>query len=87
MKSLAELAKEQAQRESSILAHLIREAGGEELVHFEADLSEQRSRVLFKLTEEIEDTDHALKQADQLVQRLKKHLSQLKDLQQVLSKQ
>jgi len=58
----------------------------EDLASFEASLTEQQSRLLFEITTEIEDTENALEQADQLVQRLKKHLEQLKGLQRVLSK-
>jgi hypothetical protein len=35
---------------------------------------------------DIEDSENALKQIEQLAQRLKKHLEQLKGLQRVLSK-
>jgi len=61
-------------------------AGMEDLAYFEADLSERQKQVLFEITTEIEDTENALKQAEQLIQRLKKHLEQLKGLQRVLSK-
>ncbi|MQY56259.1 MAG: hypothetical protein GH152_03425 [Dehalococcoidia bacterium] len=58
----------------------------EDLAYFEADLSERQKQVLFEITTEIEDTENALRQAEQLIQRLKKHLEQLKGLQRVLSK-
>jgi len=58
----------------------------EDLTQFEADLSEKQSRILFEIATELEDTETALREAEQLVQRLKKHLEQLKDLQRVLSK-
>ena len=87
MKSFGELDREQNQRESGFLSRLMGETKMEELLHFETDLSERQSRILFEITTELEDTDNALKQAEQLVQRLKKHLEQLKGLQRVLSKQ
>ena len=62
------------------------QAGMEDLAHFEADLTQRQSQVLFEITTQIEDTEDALKQAEELVQRLKKHLEQLKGLQRVLSK-
>jgi len=62
------------------------QAGMEDLAYFEADLSERQKQVLFEITTEIEDTENALRQAEQLIQRLKKHLEQLKGLQRVLSK-
>ena len=86
LKSFGELSKEQTQRESGLLSRLMGETGVEDLARFEAELDERRSQVLFEITTEIEDTENALRQAEQLVQRLKKHLEQLKDLQRVLSK-
>jgi len=86
MKSFEELAKEQTKRESTLLSKLMGEAGVEDLVDFEAELSERQSETLFKITTEIEDTTNALNQVEQLAQRLKKHLERLKKLHQTLSK-
>jgi len=74
------------QREGKLLSQLLGENRMEDLACFEASLTEQQSRLLFEITTELEDTDNALRQAEQLVQRLKKHLEQLKSLQKVLSK-
>lgn len=74
------------QREGKLISQLLGESGMEDLTCFEASLTDQQSRLLFEITTEIEDTENALKQAEQLVQRLKKHLEQLKGLQKVLSK-
>ncbi len=87
MKSFGELYREQAQREGGFLSQLMGETSSEDLVEFEADLAQQRSRALFRIAEEMEDTQDALNQAEQLVQRLREHLEQLKGLQGVLSKQ
>lgn len=87
LKSFGELSREQMQRESSFLSRLMGETKVEVLADFEADLTQRQSRVLFEITTQIEDTEDALKQAEQLVQRLKKYLEQLKSLQRVLSKQ
>ena len=87
LKSFGELSREQIQRENSLLSRLMGEAKVEDLTRFESDLAQQQSQVLFEISTEIEDTEAALKQAEQLTQRLKKHLEQLKDLQRVLSKQ
>jgi predicted translin family RNA/ssDNA-binding protein len=62
------------------------ETKAEDLAQFEAELTQRQSQVLFEITTEMEDTEGALKQAEQLVQRLKKHLEQLKELRRVLSK-
>jgi SpoVK/Ycf46/Vps4 family AAA+-type ATPase len=86
MKSYEELAKEQAKREGNLLSKLMGEAGMEELADFEAGLGERQSEILFKITTEMEDTENALNQVEQLAQRLKKHLERLKKLQQTLSK-
>jgi len=86
LKSLEQLATEQMQREGKLLSQLLGENRMEDLACFEASLTEQQSRLLFEITTELEDTDNALRQAEQLVQRLKKHLEQLKSLQKVLSK-
>lgn len=87
MKSFGELEKEQTQRESSFLSQLMGETTMEGLVQTEADLTERRNQALFSIAAEIEDTEAALNQAEQLVQRVKEHLEQLKGLQRVLSKQ
>jgi hypothetical protein len=86
MKSYEELAKEQADRESTLLSKLMGEAGIEELADFEVGLGERQSEILFKITTEIEDTENALNQVEQLAQRLRKHLERLKKLQRTLSK-
>ena len=86
MKSFRELSQEQKQRESSFLSHLTGETKVEDLARFEADSSERQSQLLFEIVTQIEDTENALKQAEQLVERIKKHLEQLKTLQKVLSK-
>ena len=86
MKSYEELAKDQAQRESSLLSKLVAEAGIEELTNFEAGLSGRQSEILFKITTEMEDTQEALSQVEALAQRLRRHLDKLKKLHQTLSK-
>jgi aminoglycoside N3'-acetyltransferase len=53
---------------------------------FEAQTGEHRTELLFKIATEIEETATNLKRAEQLVDKLKKHLKQLKDLQRVLSR-
>jgi hypothetical protein len=86
MKSFDELSKEQANREDSLLTKLMAEVGIEDLTDFETEIEERHSITLFKITTEMEDTQHALNQVEQLSQRLKKHLERLKKLHQILSK-
>jgi len=86
LRSFGQLNSEQAQRENEFLSYLTEGNKVEELANFEAELSQRRSEILFKVTTDIEDTENALKHVEQLAQRLKKHLEQLKGLQRVLSK-
>lgn len=86
MKSYDELSKEQADREQSLLSKLMAEVGMEDLAGFETELSERQSVTLFKITTEMEDTQAALNQVEQLAQRLRKHLERLRKLHQILSK-
>jgi len=86
MKSFDELSKEQSNREDSLLTKLMAEVGIEDLADFETEIDERHSITLFKITTEMEDTQHALNQVEQLSQRLKKHLERLKKLHQILSK-
>lgn len=86
LKPLDQLTSEQLQREGRLLSHLLAETGMEDLTRFEADLTQQQSRLLFEIATELEDTENALRHAEQLVERLRKHMEQLKGLQKVLSK-
>jgi hypothetical protein len=86
MKSYDELAKDQSQRESSLLSKLVDEGGIEELTDFEAGLSGRQTEILFKITTEMEDTQQALNQVEALAQRLRRHLDKLKKLHRTLSK-
>ncbi|MFH1087007.1 MAG: hypothetical protein V1737_00295 [Chloroflexota bacterium] len=45
-----------------------------------------QSELLFKITTEMEDTTAALHQAEQLAERLRKHLKQLRDIYHTLTK-
>jgi len=86
-KSYGQLKKEQLGRESELLAQLLGSAEQlKDLGAFEADLGVRRNEILFKVTVEMEDTKNALKQAEQLVDRLKKHLNQLEGLYRILTK-
>ncbi len=56
------------------------------LAGFEDDLGARRNEILFKVQNEMEDTRNSLKEAEQLVERLKKHLSQLEGIHRILTK-
>lgn len=79
MKSYEELAKEQGRRESNFLSDV------GELTDFEAGAGQRREEILFKITTEIEDTENALNQVEQLALRLKKYLERLKKIRKTLS--
>ncbi len=86
LKSLGQLSGEQSRRESVLLTELMEKFGVKDLASSETDLTERNNRLLFLITTEMEDTQIAIKEAEQVIQRLKKHLQQLKGLQDVLSK-
>ncbi|MBA7650361.1 hypothetical protein ES703_58164 [subsurface metagenome] len=86
-KSFGQLKKEQMGKESELLAQILGSFGElQDLGAFEADLGARRNEILFKVTVEIEDTTNRLKQAEQLVDRLKKHLNQVEGLHRILTK-
>ena len=86
-KSYGQLKKEQLGREGELLSELLGSISElKDLATFEGDLGLRRNEILFKVTVEIEDTKNALKQSEQLVERLKKHLNQLEGLHRILTK-
>jgi len=86
LESIDKLAGDQQRRESKLLAELLGDAHYDDIAAYEANLAEQQSRLLFSIQAELEDTEMALRQTEQLVQKLKKHMDKLKGLQKVLSK-
>ena len=86
IESVDRIAGDQQRRESRLLKELLGEGGYDDLSSYKANLAEQTSRLLFSIQAEIEDTEVALGQTEQLAEKLKKHVSRLKALQKVLSK-
>ncbi len=86
IESVDRIAGDQQRRESRLLKELLGEGGYDDLSSYEANLAEQTSRLLSSIQAEIEDTEVALGQTEQLAEKLKKHVSRLKALQKVLSK-
>ena len=83
----SQLKKTQMGRENDFLSNLLESS--EELKNlssFEADLGVRRNEILFKVQMQMEDTRSQLRQAEQLVDRLKKHLTQLEGLHRLLTK-
>ena len=56
------------------------------LSSFESGGDARKNEMLFKVTTEIEDTRNALRQAEQLVARLKNRLDQLEGMHKILTK-
>ncbi|MBE9505420.1 MAG: hypothetical protein IMY84_01275 [Chloroflexi bacterium] len=84
--SVERLAGDQQKREGKLLSELLGDSGFHDLSAYEADLAQRQSRLLFSIQAEMEDTETALRQTEQLAQKLKRHLGRLKGLQKVLSK-
>ncbi len=53
---------------------------------FESGEDARKNEMLFKVTTEIEDTRNALRQAEQLVSRLRTRLDQLESMHRILTK-
>jgi hypothetical protein len=53
---------------------------------FEQNLGTRKNEILFKVQVQMEDTRNELKKAEELVERLKKHLSQLEGMHRILTK-
>ncbi len=84
--SIARLKREQMERESGLLSQLMGQAqSSKDLKTFEADLAARKNEILFKVTAEIEDCKNAVKEAEDLTNRLKKHLVQLQNLHRILT--
>ena len=83
---LERLSKEQQKRESDLLSGLMNKFGSGGLTIPDGDLTERNNHLLFLITTEMEETQNAMRETEQILQRLKKHLQQLKGLQEVLSK-
>jgi hypothetical protein len=84
--NLGRLSEEQQRRESVLLSGLMEKFGVAGLTLSEEDTTEGNNRLLFLITTEMEETQNAMRETEQILLKLKKHLQQLKGLQEVLSK-
>lgn len=86
-KSFNQIKKDQLGREGDLLNQLM---GSEEelkvLAGFEGELGTKRNEFLFKVQAQMEDTRNRLREAEQLVERLKRYLSQLEGIHRILTK-
>jgi hypothetical protein len=79
--------KDQIGREDELYSQLM-DKGGEfgNLENFEADSAVRRNELLFKIQSDMEDVRNALKQAEQLTDRLRRRLSELEGMYRILTK-
>jgi hypothetical protein len=79
--------KDQMGRENDLYSQLTGK-GGEfgSLETFEADSAVRRNETLFKIQSDMEDVRNALKQAEQLTDRLRRRLSELEGMYRILTK-
>ena len=60
--------------------------GPDDFTNFEADSANKRNELLFNITNQIEETKAKLKQAEQLVERLKVTLREYEDMYKALTR-
>jgi hypothetical protein len=79
--------KDQIGREDELYSQLM-DKGGEfgNLETFEADSAVRRNELLFKIQSDMEDVRNALKQAEQLADRLRRRLNELEGMYRILTK-
>jgi hypothetical protein len=86
-KSYSQMKKDQMGREGELLSQLMGSSEQlQELSGYEAGLDSRNNEILFKITNEMEDTRGALKEAEALVERLRRHLAQLEGMHKILTK-
>ena len=86
-KSFSQMKKEQMGREADFLSSVMGEAQElQALTGRELHMETRRNEILFKVTNEMEDTRSALREAEALVDRLRKHLDQLVGMHKILTK-
>jgi len=85
-RSFEQIKKGQLGRERELLSQLLGKSEFGDLETFEADLSVRRNELLFKIQTDMEDTKNALKQAEQLTERLRRRLSELEGMYRILTK-
>ena len=74
-------------REGELYSQMTGKAGEfGDLETFEADSAVRRNELLFKINTDMEDTKNALKQAEALVDRLRRRLDELQGMYRILTK-
>jgi hypothetical protein len=85
-KSFEQIKKGQAGREGDLYSQLTGKGEFGDLETFEADSAVRRNELLFKIQTDMEDAKNALKQAEQLTDRLRRRLSELEGMYRILTK-
>jgi hypothetical protein len=85
-KSFEQIKKGQMGREGDLYSQLISKGEFGDLETFEADSAVRRNELLFKIQNDMEDTKNALKQAEQLTDRLRRRLNELEGMYRILTK-
>ncbi|UCH51810.1 MAG: hypothetical protein JSV54_03410 [Chloroflexota bacterium] len=85
-KSFEQIKKGQVGRENELFSQLLGKSEFGNLEAFEASSAVRRNELLFKIQTDMEDTKNALKQAEQLTERLRRRLSDLQGMYRILTK-
>ena len=85
-RSFGEIKKDQMGRENELMNLIGSVEELQALSGKEGQLEIKRNEILFNVNTQMEDTSNALKEAEGLVARLRKHLSQLEGIQKILTK-
>lgn len=86
-KSFSQMKKDQLGREDDFLKTVMGDSQDlKALTSRELEMETRRNEILFKVTNEMEDTKNALREAEALVERLRKHLDQLVGMHKILTK-
>jgi hypothetical protein len=79
--------KDQMGREGDLYSQILDKSGEfGNLETFAADSAVKRNEMLFKIQSDMEDVKNALKQAEQLADRLRRRLNELEGMYRILTK-
>lgn len=85
-KSFEQIRKSQIGRESELYSQLLSKSEFGDLEAFEAESALKRNELLFKIQTDMEDVRNALKQAEQLTERLRRRLNELEGMYRILTR-
>ena len=85
-RSFEQIRKGQTGRDSELYAQLLGKSEFGDLETFEADSAVRRNELLFKIQTDMEDVRNALRQAEQLTERLRGRLRELEGMCRILTK-